>query len=133
MISWVCLCTAADKFSADRVVHALGHASPDGQSFTAPSSPTGNEPATHFGFEAPVSPSSKASIVDMLAGNIPPGIDWSEHGLTEQEVQDLAGRLISSWGDETDPLFQSPDGGPAHYGNTLTDNNLQRVVVEEPA
>lgn len=120
--SVVLLCPANKQAEANRLACAIGHDVMPGKTFSVPCSPTGEEPATHYGCHT-VAMQSFVDLFTDAAGGTLPDITWSDFDLTEQMVADLLPALVFSA--RTD-LF-----GLSHFTSVLGDNGLKRVVPAE--
>lgn len=120
MIGLALILPAADQADGNALACALGHDMPPGATFGVPLSPSGAEPATHFGCHGNVMP----VFVDLVHGaqlGTLPELDWTAFGLTEARVHELATALIVSNDDSSaDPL--------AHFDATAATAGLLRIA-----
>jgi len=113
---------AADRADGNALACALGHDVPLGATFGVPLSPSGSEPATHYGTHTWVLP----AFIDLLSGaalGTLPDIDWPAFGLTEARVRELVAALVtSSVDDDADTI--------AHFDATAASVGLARIVSD---
>lgn len=112
MMSLVLILPAARQSAGNALSQALGYG-PD--TYSVPLSPTGAEPATHFGAHvANASAAFVAALDAARAGNLPPGADPAV-------VQAVMGELIA------DPV--ETEDGRGHFDDVLAGHGLQRIEV----
>ena len=120
MIGLALILPAADQADGNALACALGHDVPPGATFGVPLSPSGAEPATHFGCRATVLPVFIAQVEAARLGTLP-DVDWAASGLTGARVHELVAALVVS----------SDDGGAdplAHFDATAATAGLSRIV-----
>ena len=112
---------AALRDKANRLSCALGHDTMPGSTYSVPLSPTGQEPATHYGCHAWVQPSFVEILAGASQGHLPE-IDWADYDLTAGDVAAVVDGLIAS---EPQAELLDIDGWLAMHG-------LVRVMPAEP-
>lgn len=88
-ISHVLVIPADQKDIGDRVAIARGYTDPGAETYVVRLSATGLEPASHFAVHTWETAQFLATWNQTAAGH-PPDEDWAAHGLTEQQVIELA-------------------------------------------
>ena len=113
------------RATANRLACALGHDVMPGNTFSAPLSSDGSEPATHYGCRT----AAKQAFVDLLTaaggGTLPDDIAWGDYGLTVEDIPPVLANLIADvrWAGQAD----------GHFGDVLAANNLAAVISAEVA
>ena len=112
MPSAVLIIPEAQRAKANALGEALGHGP---NNYSVALSPTGREPATHWGGRGEVTDDFIAMIADSAQGNPPAGLDYPAADLAE-----VLGALIVD--------FRADATG--HFDAVLTANNLMMVAAE---
>ena len=111
--------------TANRLACALGHDVMPGNTFSAPLSADGSEPATHYGCRTV----AKQEFVDLLVaageGTLPDDIAWGDFGLTVEDIPPVLASLIAD--------VRSAGQADGHFGDVLAANNLAAVISAEAA
>lgn len=122
MIGLALILPAADRADGNALACALGHDVPPGATFGVPLSPSGAEPATHYGTHTWVMP----AFIDLLAGAAQgtlPDLDWAAFGLTEARVRELVAALVTSSVDDGADTI-------AHFDATAASAGLARIAPD---
>lgn len=113
--SVVLIIPVALREKANLLACALGHDVLPGNTFAVPLSATGAEPASHFGCHT----WAQTSFVEMFQaaaqGHLPE-IDWSEFGLTLEDVQAIVAALIVS--------AETTSDGASHFAAAASGHGL---------
>lgn len=120
-LSIVMIVPASLRDIGNRLSCALGHDTLPGNTFSVPLSPTGSEPATHYGCRT----AAQQSFADLLmaAGQgVLPEIDWTEYGLTVEDIGAVLAGLI------TDVRPAEDEDG--HFDAAATAHGLARVMAD---
>ena len=112
MPSAVLIVPTAQRAKANALGEALGHGP---NNYSVALSPTGSEPATHWGGRGEVTDDFIAMIADAAQGNPPAGLDYPLADLAE-----VLGALIAD--------FRADAAG--HFADVLAANGLQMVTAE---
>lgn len=112
MPSAVLIIPEAQRGKANALGEALGHGP---NNYSVALSPTGSEPATHWGGRGDVTDEFIAMIAGAAQGNPPAGLDYPLADLAE-----VLGALIAD--------FRADATG--HFDAVLAANNLKRVTAE---
>lgn len=122
-LSIVMIVPADLRETANRLACALGHDVMPGNTFSAPLSTDGSEPATHYGCRTV----AKQEFVDLLTaadgGTLPDDIAWGDFGLSAEDVPPVLAALI------TDVHPAAEAGG--HFGTAIVQHNLLHVTVAD--
>jgi hypothetical protein len=116
--SLVMIVPAAARAQANALAISFRHASPGDDPFDVPLSPTGAEPATHYGTHTWASAQFVADLDAAQAGTLdplPPGVDRAA-------LQSLVTLIVRS----VRPLDADP---PTHFAEALAAHGLQRIVT----
>lgn len=123
MYSTVLIIPAALLTKANALGAALGHGP---ESYTVPLSSDG-ETVTHYGAHAVTTDTFIDMIVAAGGGDLP-AIDWSEHGLTVQDVAAvLAAMTISAPGSALDVEGEQYASAGAHFGAVIATKGLTQT------
>ena len=112
MPSAVLIIPEAQRDKANALGEALGHGP---NNYSVALSPTGSEPATHWGGRGEVTDEFIAMIADAAQGNPPPGLDYPAADLSE-----VLGALIVDFRADMD----------GHFADVLNVHGLQMVTAE---
>jgi len=109
----------ANRVNANLLACVLGHDVYPGNTYSVPLAATAEGPATHWGCHSWV----QQSFLDLLAGaaqgSLPP-VDWSEVGLTEQDILVVLSDLKAS----------PPQTEPLNFDEWIATHGLVRVQEE---
>ena len=111
MPSAVLIIPEAQRDKANALGEALGHGP---NNYSVALSPTGNEPATHWGGRGEVTDEFIAMIADSAQGNPPAGLDYPAADLAE-----VLGALIADFRADADGQFDA----------VLSANGLKMVIT----
>lgn len=120
--SVVLIIPVALRDKANLLACALGHDVLPGNTFAVPLSADGAEPASHFGCHT----WAQASFVEMFqaaAQGSLPDIDWSEFGLTLEDVESIVAVLIVS--------AETTSDGAVHFAAVADAQGVERVEAGE--
>jgi hypothetical protein len=123
-LSIVMIIPAALQDKANKLACALGHDVLPGNTFSAPLSSDGSEPATHYGCRT----AAKQEFLDILtaagAGQLPPALPLDEFGVTAQDIADVLAAQIIDVRDASAMI--------GHFDIVLAANDLQHVGTRLP-
>lgn len=119
--SAVVIVPAALQDKANRLTCALGYDVLPGNTFSVALSADGQEPATHYGCRT----WAKQEFIDIMTGageGELPEIDWSEYGVTVDDIAEIIGAQI----------FDVRGAGEAamHFGEVIEANGLVIIQAE---
>lgn len=124
-LSIVMIVPSDQRETANRLACALGHDIMPGNTFSAPLSADGSEPATHYGCRTV----AKQEFVDLLTaaggGTLPDDIAWGDFGITVEDIPPVLASLIAD--------VRSADQADGHFGAVLAANSLAVVISTEAA
>lgn len=130
--SLVGIAPASSRDDANRLSCALGHDVLPGNTFSVPLSPTGEAPATHYGYVTVCT----ATFVEQLAGTAqgqwPDGIDFEGAGLTQERATEVLGTLVNDLSPDPFDAEKPILTGRAHFEALIAAQGLQVVVPDEP-
>lgn len=123
------ICPDADRHAMRKISTALGYSD---HVFTAPLSPTGDAPATHWAYSTTATAEFVAMQTDPATQEyVFTHTDWPSHGITEMEARDVLARHWSA-----DPAMlmigdKDQTSGREQLEVMLTGHGLARVVEDD--
>lgn len=119
--SLVLIVPADKKPVAEAVSTVLGHQQPGDQTYVVALSPTGLEPATHYGCHTWATPQFVGLVTSCQAqSGLPAVVPWAAVGTTEAAVYGMCAELVSS--------VRSDGEHQGHFDDVCAANGLQKVV-----
>lgn len=121
-LSIVMIVPASLRDIGNRLSCALGHDTLPGNTFSIPLSADGSEPATHYGCRT----AAQQSFADLLSAagqGVLPDIDWTEYGLTVEDIGAVLARLIAD--------VRPAEDADGHFDAAAAGHGLARVMPAE--
>ena len=110
----VCLILpAAYREAGNALAVALGHDQPPGNTYSVPLSPTGQEPATHYGCHTVATQGFVDMIVAGKANQLPPGLPEGTANLIEALNYSVREATVEP---------------AAHWAEMIAANGMQRII-----